>query len=375
VSARRVVLVFLLLAAAGAARAEPEPPDIRLIDLLEGLRTSACRGDLANLEDTEIHRIASRAGVDLRAPNHPRMAYRYANGRLFYLFYKTVENAFGDRPYVIQRIRRTERTWASEDDETPEEKTTHQVEVFKLRDDAIKRPDQHHGSFGIHQHYRREVVKEYEVGFGEVPGLCEGTTWPFAPGILFTYLQRYGEEGDVYDRVVFTNALRWTLTASLDRDGRYRVASPELGFDVPGRPPDASSGARKEEAAGEIVLHPGRGPAGVQVGRTTIDDLVDLLGAPADTDEVTETSTNHHYESGLTFNFDAAGRLNSVFTRPGFTGRTARGVRHGDPRGRVMEIAGVPRDQETDARTWRYDGVLFSFDAGHRVCKIVIFRP
>ncbi|MHC4932658.1 MAG: hypothetical protein ACYTGV_10770 [Planctomycetota bacterium] len=60
--------------------------------------------------------------------------------------------------------------------------------------------------------------------------------------------------------------------------------------------------------------------------------------------------------------------------RPGFAGRTSKGVRHGDPRWRIMELHGVPADQKADARFWSYRGVSFWFDGHQRVSGIRISR-
>jgi hypothetical protein len=282
------------------------------------------------------------------------------------------EDALGDRPYVIQRIRRTERGWRRGATE-PEVRVTYQVEVFKLRDGATKRPDQHHGSYSLQDQVRREIVKEYEIGFGEVPGLCEGTTWPFDPGRLFEYVYRYGDDPDVHDRVTFFASTRWTLTAALDAEGGWRVASPELGFDLPDRPPPADAEVAGADA--DLVLEASRGVDDLEVGRATADAIRERFGEPLHVAAPRGGKTNHHHADGLTFNIGADGRLNTIWTRSGFAGRTEEGIRHRDTRGRVIDRMGPPPGQDADAGSWRYDGVVFWFDDIHRVHKIVVFRP
>ena len=91
--------------------------------------------------------------------------------------------------------------------------------MFKTYAGALKRADEHHGSFAIRDNHRREVVKEYEIGFGEVPGVCEGTAWPFDDDRLFEYLQRYQEDPGLYSQVTFLEATPWTLDVSFGADG------------------------------------------------------------------------------------------------------------------------------------------------------------
>ena len=157
--------VFAWFAAATCALAEAKaqapttasPPQLRLHPLLDGLRGDP--GDLA--------KEAAKVGLDLQKPDNPLVAWACKDGRLFYAFYKSTEEAFGDRAWMLQRIRKVERTWAGKD-AAPEEKVTYQVEAFKTQGGALKSPDQHFGSFGLRGAHRREVVKEYEIGFGEL---------------------------------------------------------------------------------------------------------------------------------------------------------------------------------------------------------------
>ena len=373
--------LFLALLPAPAGGEEPEvhPPDLRLLPIEQGVREAVVRGDPSRLPDAAIQKLARKVDIDLASPPHSHVVRRRTDARLFYVFYKVAENAFGDRPYLIQRIKRTERNWKSADHEEPDVEVTYQVEVFKLHNGALKRPDQHHGSYGIRDHHRREIVKEYEIGFGRIPDLVEGRTWPFDPGILFKYVYRYGPSSEIYDRVEWIAARPWTLAVSLDAAGGYRVASPELGFDLPGTPPPEEREAEGRTSPGTgaagPVLHAGRGTEGLLVGETTVAALHSARGAPLKVEHPLETSENHHYADGLTFNFSQSGVLNTVFSRPGFSGMTDRGIRHEDTRGRVIDVMGPPADQKADAPFWRYAGIGFWFDETHRVSKIVVFRP
>ena len=86
-------------------------------------------------------------------------------------------------------------------------------------------------------------------------------------------------------------------------------------------------------------------------------------------------SANHWFGRDLVFNVDAGGRLNPSSRCPGFGGRTRAGIRHGDPRHRVLAVMGMPKPAMTNAWTWTYDGVLFYFDGYDRVSRIVLFAP
>src|SRR5688500_686281 len=216
-SMRRIATAMLVALAAGAALAEEparppgppaptppasKPPAIRLVHLRDGMRASAPKGDLARVGETDMGKAAASVGVDLSEPGHPLIAHRYAQGRLFYVFYKSTDDAFGDRPYLIQRIKKTERRWAGPE-APPEEKVTYQVEVFKVMAGRLETPDQHYGSFGLGESQRREVVKEYEIGHGEIPGRVEGLGWPYADDRRYALEQAYQPEVGLHDKVVF----------------------------------------------------------------------------------------------------------------------------------------------------------------------------
>jgi hypothetical protein len=184
-------------------------------------------------DEPDIINAGQAAGVDVLQPPHPLLIHAYAGGRLFYVFYKTVEDATGPRQYLLQRIHKTERFYASPDDRNPRVQETYLVEAFKLRDGSLKRADQHFGSFGLGDCYRREVVKEYEIGFGELEGIATGDEWPFRKRVLYHAIHDYDADRSLYDQVHFTQSKRWTLQVSFDQSGSYSVKCPELGFDAP----------------------------------------------------------------------------------------------------------------------------------------------
>lgn len=373
------VVPLLLLSLSVAQAEEPSTaelvaPRLRLVHIVDGLRSQPKNRELRNTQQTSIYKTAKAAGVDLESPAHPLAVASYENDRLFYVFYKIAEGLVGDRPYVVQRIKKTERAWATADQEQPDVRTTYQVEVFKTFAGALKRADEHHGSYGLGENHRREIVKEYEIGFGEVPGLCEGTDWPFDDERLFEYVQKYQEDPGVHPDVEFFAATPWSLHVEFGADGAWAVRCPELDIDVPGALPDPKSGIPAADPASRgVVLAAGRGPDGLVLEKSTLPDLVELYGKPVQTQVFPSGSANHWFGGGLVFNVNRQGKLNTVLTLPGFSGRTKAGVRHGDPRHEVLAVMGMPKPAMTNAWTWKYDGVLFYFDGYDRVSRIVLF--
>ena len=184
---------------------------------------------------------AREAGLDLLKPNHPLLPHAYQNGKLFYVFYKTTEEARGPQQYLLQRIRKEERYYSSPSSRTPRTVVTYLVEAFKLRDGSLKKADQHYGSYSLGNNFRREVIKDYEIGFGEIDGLATGTAWPFDNTILYKAIQDYGPERTLYNKVRFTQARKWKLTVSFDRTGSYSIRSAAFDFDAPKKLPDVTA--------------------------------------------------------------------------------------------------------------------------------------
>jgi hypothetical protein len=365
------------VAAQGEAEAQGTVLQLRPLPLAEGIRDVLNPGgDPKKLGERSVYKLAKRAGVDLAEPQpDPVVAIHRSPSRLFYVFYKTGEEAFaGGKVYLIQRIKRTERNWKTPDSE-PEVEVTYQTECFKLLSGAQKRADQHHGSYGMGEWYRREVVKEYELGFGEVPGLCEGDAWPFESRILFKYLERYGKGHEIYDQVRFDRSVHWTLTVSLSGDGGYVVRAPELGIDLPKRPTDAALCVpAKDPASEELVLERHVGLRGAQQGADLFASLQQLAGKVLEDVPAGRSNRNVSFAAKLTANLTKDGRLNTLRTRRGFAGRTAKGARHGDTRARILELYGIPKRQYTDAAWWQYPGIGFWFDGNDRVGGIYV-RP
>ena len=152
---------------------------LRLVPLSQGIWEDK-RGT-----EPEIITRARKLGINLQKPSHPLLVHSYKGGNLFYLFYKTVENASAPQHYLIQRIRKEERFYSSATDWNPKTRITYLVEVFKLQDGTLKKADQHVGSYGISSYYKREIIKEYEIGFGRINNTLSSAEWPFDRNILY----------------------------------------------------------------------------------------------------------------------------------------------------------------------------------------------
>ncbi len=365
----------LLVTPVAAKDALLTKPQLRMVHVRDGMRGVTPGRKLENLAKASIYKTAKKAGVDLRAATHPLLVQQYKNGRLFYVFYKTVEGATGKRNYIIQRIKRTERNWA-ENARDPEIKVTYQVEVFKTFAGALRRADQHHGSYGIHDNEKREIVKEYTIGFAEIPGVCEGEAWPFDKSRDFKMLQPYQEKTGIHDKVGFLSKQDWTLRVSLHADGAYQVASPELGFDAPKQMPGKERAVfiGNPESQG-VVLIPGTGIRGLQIGESKEADVVRLLGKPLGVSVARTGSRNLATTIDITTNINPAGTLKTLITRTGFMGKTDQGIGLGAERWEVLKAYGTPsRAPRTDAHSWMYDGILFYFDGFDQVERMVVFR-
>jgi hypothetical protein len=107
------------------------------------------------------------------------------------------------------------------------------VEAFRLRGGAFVGSDRHHGSFGLESYHKREIRKEYEIGFGQVDGVAQGKDWPFDPSKRYHKIQNYRAQRGAFDRVKFSQSVKWTLVVTFDRTGKWAVRCAELGFDAP----------------------------------------------------------------------------------------------------------------------------------------------
>ena len=358
--ARRLLTLGLLLAV--PVHAEDQPIDLRLLSLAEGLPK--------NLEKSTVFKTALSAGVDLRKPSHPIVVASYRGGSLFHLFYKSTENAFGNRPYLIQRMKRVRRSWKSADAK-PEETVEYKVEVFKTIAGALKRPDTHWGDYGIGAYQRREVIKEYDIGFGEIPGVCEGKLWPYDGKTLFKMLQEWSRKPGLYAKVRFSRARTWRLEVGFDTSGSYRVRSPELGFDIHAQlPGDKATRPRPNPASRGIVLREGHGLKGVKLGAGSEKAAVAALGKPLDRVKSRSGNTNLSFRASLTVNFAPDGKVNTVFTRAGFAGRTAKGASHESTREDIRKLYGEPKRGKADSAFWLFDGVGFWFD-GYDCVRVI----
>lgn len=357
-------------AAAKPPASKTPPPVLRIVQLSDGLRSIAPKRDMLKLPSTKEHKLAKAVGLELLAPDHHIVAHRFTGDRLFYIFFKSVDDVVGPKLWILQRIKKVVREWATPDSE-PKETTTYQVEVFKVKAGRQKRPDRHHGSFGLRTWHRREIVKHYEIGYAEIPGVVEGDAWPLDDKILFKYLYRYGPEAKMYDAVRFGASQKWSLRVMLCKDGTYAVTCPQLGFDLPSKPATRAAGMpAPNPRSRQLVLTPGKGLPGATVGTPLptpwLASLGKLLGS-----HVVAGATRHHTDLDVTLTTNE-NLLTHITTRAGFAGRTAEGIGLGAHRGEVMSTYGRPADQHASAQRWRYPGVQFDFDTFDCVRRITV---
>ena len=215
---------------------EIRPPTSMALQLIPLSDVFAANPSHLDPDNSDLARAARRARTDLRDPRHSTIHSHRGDGKVFYVFFNTIESIPEEHEYVVQRIKKTERRW-NDAGVVTETRTTYLVEVFKTRDEALKRPDMHYGLFHLRDHERFEVLKEFEIGTATIDDLAEDSEWPFSSRILYKLVHDYQEDRAVYDRVRFQESVPWTLLTSLDADGGYSVSSPEFDFDLPHQAP------------------------------------------------------------------------------------------------------------------------------------------
>jgi hypothetical protein len=220
------VLLIALLSLGSVAQAAQE---LSLVPLSQGLaRAPSARAMLA----TESASISGPDFSEAAARALPDAVASYRDGNLFYAFFDLYRDPDSDRAYAIQRVRKTSTTYRSRSDTHPEVSVEYLVEVFKTSGGALKRADLHHGSYSIGGAFRRVILKEAEVGTGEIPNEAAGNSWPYEPGTLYHLVANYGADHGAYDSVRFDRSLSWRIQAELASDGSYEVSSPELRLEL-----------------------------------------------------------------------------------------------------------------------------------------------
>ena len=372
--------------------AEPgEAIELRLIPIVQGNRDSSFGEEPERFRQTPVYQAAQKSGVDIADPDDPLVICRFKNRRLFYLFYNLAMNVPGltdeaGEPYLIQRIKRTVTDFSPGGE--PSVKVDHSVEVMKTKGGRMKRTDQHFGSFGIYEFQKRRIVKEFEVGVGEIEGIAKPGAWPFDAKLLFKRIQPYQKESAAYEKCRFTNSKKWTLTVEFDALGNYAMTSPELGIELVHRLPEAftelettpRAAAKTEPAEAEkaglaekdIVLKQGQGVFDLAVGKSRLEDVTKKLGEPLRVKAPSPNAKNYEFANGLTFNITNGGTINTIFTQPRFHGTTSKGIGHGDSREKVNKAYG--HKARAAGLTEAYDGILFWFDPDGRVTKIVVYQ-
>lgn len=350
--------------------------DLHMVPLADGLRQTAKKGDLTQIGESTVGKLATKVSLDLAETTRELVALKFTGERLFYVFYKIAGPIQGPVPYIVQRIKKTERTWESKDDKEPEVRVTWQVEVFKTFAGTQKKADQHYGSFGLRTAWRREIIKEYEIGFARIPDVLEGDQWPYKPTRLFEYVQRYQTNIGLYDDLEWRGPhTKWSLAVRFDKEGNYSLRAPELGIDMPTATPAetlARPKALTTKPAGPLL--PGLGIGSLRIRTSDRAAVESELGRPyLDAIAGTKGNRNLNFATGLTLNMSPEGKLNTLITHPGFAGQTRRGIRHGMTWDEVGAVLGADAPGGTAGRRMRLPGLVLSFDAHGRVSRMVVF--
>ena len=124
-------------------------------------------------------------------------------------------------------------------------------------------------------------------------------------------------------------------------------------------------------ASDGVVIQEGEGVAGLQIGSSTLKDAVLILGNPLSQKQI-KSARNVVFPQHLSLSFGANGRLNTVSTLPGFTGKPSRGIRHGDSAQQVVSRYGAPQQQSRQTST--YPDVIFCKNNDGSVVKMVAWQ-
>lgn len=243
--------------------------------------------------------------------------------------------------------------------------TSYLVEAFKPANGELPVADQHFGYFSLRGAARRTITKEYEIGTAV-------GAWPFK-GLRYKGLQGYQIDPGLYAKVKLKQRKRWTMYLSFDAAGNYELQIPELDVAVVVRVPGDAGPPAPAEVGEATVLQAGAGVKGLVVGKSTAADIQRVLGDP---NKVTAHAhaKNYRYD-GFACNVNGAGVLNTMFTEPGFAGRTAAGVRHGDDMAALQKAYGKPSEISGTTVYYFTEGILFNLDAAKTVAKIVVMQP
>ncbi len=174
------------------------------------------------------------AGVNFTSSS--RIEHSYKNKRLYYIFYNDVENINSKYEFIIQRVKKTLKYYRTVYDKSPITKTSFLVEIMKTKNGSFKSgADQHYADYSLGKYYKREMLKELEIGIGKIKGIVSGTKWPYSPRKLYKRVQGYQANPDKFNRVDFSKSKRWSIKAVFDVKGRYSISSRALGINVRGK--------------------------------------------------------------------------------------------------------------------------------------------
>lgn len=327
--------------------------------------------------DAPLYANAKKMGIDAVSPNHPLVAHGFKDGQLFYLFYTMLEEAFGG-PCLVQRIKRTAKDYSSLEDANPKTTITYKIEVDKTETSLTR-----HAEFlSLGQLAKREITMEFEVGFLELEHVPEDPGWRHIPERYPKLVHDWDADSRVYRGIRFIHSIKWTLRISFDRDGNYSVTIPQVDMEAPRKLPKLSTAKPYvDPSSRDVVLKDGVGVGRIVLGTSTADDLARELGPPLRAYRGCPGLLHYYHRKGLTFQVHEDDKKTAfrIVTRPCFGGKTAKGIRLGDSKTRVVEVYGHPSrergglalvDRTTNQFHYLQTGLTILFDGTDCVREI-----
>ncbi len=209
------------------SNANGEPVEFTAMTLGEGFTANARGKDiLTSPYFLEQEKNANEAGISLKQYLNNKITYAYKDGTFYLLYFNAASALSCGRDYLIQKVKLT-KSFELNGKKTL--KYEYLVEVCKLNNlKNMKGADAHHKMYGIGPYDNRDLVLDVELGCGVIPGIVDGTAWPFAKGIRYKRIQDYSETAGYYNSVIFDSSSKYSLEFDFDKNGQYHVSLPSF---------------------------------------------------------------------------------------------------------------------------------------------------
>ncbi len=171
--------------------------------------------------------MATEAGLTLTNYLHNYSVSGHKNGKAFLLFYNHASAPDCGRAYLLQRVKLTKMTFDASGQETSR-KEQYLVEVMKTKAGKGKKPDEHLKLYSLGQAERRHLSAEYEIGCGEIPGMLQGSDWPYESNKLYRLIQDYSESPGLYFQIRFDDSATYRFDMNHDAQGVFHLTLPSF---------------------------------------------------------------------------------------------------------------------------------------------------